>query len=126
MKLSVLLEEVSYQCNPVVTDLDIGRITFDTRQVTADSLFVALRGSIRDGHQYIAQALSKGAVAVLIDDPAFASERTILVENCRQLLPVLAQRFFGNPARAVGLYGITGTNGKSTTAWLIFELLRQQ
>ena len=124
MKLSALLEQVSHQCEPSLADMEIIRITFDTRQVTAGSLFVALRGTNRDGHDFIEQALKKGAAAALVDDPQHVSTRTALVDDTRKLLPELAQRFFNYPAREIGLYGITGTNGKSTTAWLIFEILR--
>jgi UDP-N-acetylmuramoyl-L-alanyl-D-glutamate--2,6-diaminopimelate ligase len=125
MKLSTLLENSSCQYDSTLAELSINRIVFDTRQVTAGSLFVALRGNRQNGHEFIQEAMKRGAVAALVDDPAFASPRMILVDDTRRLLPELAQRFFNYPAQDISLYGITGTNGKSTTAWLIFEMLRQ-
>ena len=125
MKLSTLLENSSCKIDSSLAELSINRIVFDTRQVTAGSLFVALKGNRQDGHLFIQEAMKLGAVAALVDDPAYASARSILVEDTRLFLPELAQRFFSYPAQDISLYGITGTNGKSTTAWLIFEMLRQ-
>ncbi len=125
MKLGELLKPVPHSCDAALSELEINRIVGDTRQVTSGSLFVALPGTELDGHDYIETALQKGAVAAVIDNTTFASAQTVLVDNTRNRLPELAQRFFNNPAADISLYGITGTNGKSTTAWLLFEMLRQ-
>jgi len=125
MKLQELFNGIPVRIPPHLLNQEVGRITFDTRQVKPGDLFVAIRGNRRDGHHYLAEALSRGAVAVLVEDPDFRMERSIVVEDSRTLLPDLAQRFYGYPSRNLELLGITGTNGKSTSAWILFHFLRR-
>lgn len=97
----------------------------DSRRVKPGDLFVALAGSRDDGARYAAAALSRGAVAVLAQAPVRdAPKQTIVVNDVRGALACLAAAVNGWPARALCVYGITGTNGKTTTAWLLRELLR--
>ena len=97
----------------------------DSRRVRPGDLFVALVGSRDDGARYAAAALAKGAVAVLAEKPVpDASKQTILVNDARGALACLAAALNGWPAKALRVYGVTGTNGKTTTAWLLRELLR--
>ena len=112
-------------------DLQITGVTADSRQVTEGSLFVALPfldrpGFKHDGHDFIPAAVAAGAAAVVVSDAAKAGAAgqvpVLLVGNPRQALPLLAARWFGEPSRSLRLVGITGTNGKTTTCYLLDQL----
>lgn len=106
---------------------EISRIVYDSRLVTANSIFVAIRGYKTDGHNFIIDAINKGADAVILDDNSRVPEEIfihrnvtkILVKDSRIALAELSKRFYKNPSSKINLIGITGTNGKTTTAWLI-------
>jgi UDP-N-acetylmuramoyl-L-alanyl-D-glutamate--2,6-diaminopimelate ligase len=103
----------------------IQAIRFDSRLVQPGDLFVAVRGVGADGHQFVDAALEKGAVAIVCDTrPALPGEKTtvILVDNTTSVLGLLAANFYGHPARQLKLVGITGTNGKTTTVTLLWQL----
>ena len=101
-----------------------GNVQCDSRKVKPGDLFVALAGSREDGAKYIAQARAKGAVAVLAENPPRDLADVIPVRDARGALACLAAAVNGWPSRAMRVYGITGTNGKTTTAWLLRDLLR--
>ncbi|MDR2850147.1 MAG: Mur ligase domain-containing protein, partial [Verrucomicrobiota bacterium] len=98
----------------------------DSRRLKAGDLFVALSGSRDDGAKYAAAALAKGAAAVLAEAPVreVAARQTVVVRDARRALACLAAALNGWPSRALRVFGVTGTNGKTTTAWLLRELLR--
>ena len=97
----------------------------DSRRVRPGDLFVAISGSRDDGGKYAAAALAKGAVAVVSEAPLRDCPKgLVLVRDARRTLALLASALNGWPSRAMAVYGITGTNGKTTTAWLLRELLR--
>jgi UDP-N-acetylmuramoyl-L-alanyl-D-glutamate--2,6-diaminopimelate ligase len=97
----------------------------DSRRIRPGDVFVAIAGNRDDGAKYAAAALEKGAVAVLAETSVpDASRQTVLVKDARRALACLASALNGWPSRAMRVYGITGTNGKTTTAWLLSELLR--
>jgi UDP-N-acetylmuramoyl-L-alanyl-D-glutamate--2,6-diaminopimelate ligase len=101
-------------------DRSVESIAYDSRRVQKNSLFVALRGERADGHDFIGQAIDKGATAVLAERAEQNSRASyLLVENTRAALPDLAATFYGFPARRLKLAGVTGTNGKTTTTFLI-------
>ncbi len=108
-------------------DPPIGGITYDSRAVSPGDLFVALRGSLADGHDYLAQAVGLGAVALLVEAPPegvdAASVAVARVPDTRRALAPLAARFYGEPARELQLVGVTGTNGKTSTTILIESIL---
>ena len=109
-------------------DPRIRGIHYDSRAVSPGDLFVALRGANADGHDYLEQALALGAVALLVESlpEAFRpSVPTAQVADTRRALAPLAVRYFGEPARELHLVGITGTNGKTTTAYLLESMLRE-
>ncbi len=102
---------------------EIGAVAHDSRKVTDGTLFVAVRGFHSDGHQFISQALLRGAAAVVAEEKAVISPApagvVVRVPDTRRALAEIASAFYGNPSRRLRLVGITGTNGKTTTSYLI-------
>ncbi|MGE5280626.1 MAG: UDP-N-acetylmuramoyl-L-alanyl-D-glutamate--2,6-diaminopimelate ligase [Deltaproteobacteria bacterium] len=120
--LNDLLTSCGYQ--PVfglVRGVRVRRITDDSRQVVPGSLFVAVKGEKEDGHRYCLKALKAGAAAVLVDRPVpgLKAAAVVRVADTRRALGCLAAAFYGHPDRKLACVGVTGTNGKTTTAFLI-------
>ena len=105
--------------------LEITGLTCDSRQVRSGTLFFALRGAATDGHSFIAQAIAAGASAVVLEDDAFAPLGTtwVRVSDSRSAMAGMAAIFHGDPTAGLPLIGITGTNGKTTTTYLIEAIL---
>ena len=102
-------------------------LRYDSREVVPGDLFVALRGSLADGHDYLPQALALGAAALLVDAlPASLPAPAVAIEvaDTRRALAPMAARFFGRPADELDLVGITGTNGKTSTSFLVESMVR--
>jgi UDP-N-acetylmuramoyl-L-alanyl-D-glutamate--2,6-diaminopimelate ligase len=109
------------------TNLAISSVTFDSRKVKKDSLFIATRGTASDGHHYIELAIESGAVAIVCEDlPETLKENITYVKvlDSSASLGYIACNFFDNPSEKLKLVGITGTNGKTTTVTLLFNLFR--
>lgn len=107
---------------------DICGVQIDSRQIKEGYLFIAVRGTIADGHNYIGKAQELGAVAVLCEKiPADCSENVtyIRVENTEQVTGEVATTFYGNPTSQLKLVGVTGTNGKTTIATVLYEMFRK-
>ena len=102
-------------------------VTYDSRGVSPGDLFVALRGENHDGHDYLAQALELGAAALLVEAaPEGLQSRgraVVSVSDTRRALAPIARRFYGSPADELRLIGVTGTNGKTSTTFLIESIL---
>ena len=124
------LEQILLDC-PVISvtgnkGIEISSICSDSRKVSAGSLFVAVRGFASDGHDYIEQAVAMGASAVVCEDCRTIEGVTVIrVESSRRSLAFLASNFYGRPSEKLTLVGITGTNGKTTTVTLLFNLFRR-
>lgn len=105
-------------------DMEISGIAFDSRRVGKGFLFVAVPGLQVDGHDYISQAIEKGAVAVLCERfPEKTGEVAFIqTDNSSRALGIAASNFYDHPSKKLKLVGVTGTNGKTTTATLLFEL----
>ncbi len=107
-------------------DREVLDITHDSRKVIPGSLFVAVRGFHSDGHQFISQALNRGAVAVVAEHEgtdSASADAVVLVEDTRKALALLADAFYGHPSRRLKLIGVTGTNGKTTTTYLVKSII---
>lgn len=108
--------------------VDITGLTMDSRQAAPGSLFAAIRGTQTDGHQFIPKALELGATAILCEqlpDERPEGVSFIQVEDSAYALGLLAATFYGHPSRKLKLVGVTGTNGKTSTATLLFRLFRK-
>lgn len=107
-----------------MADIQISGIAMDNRKVKPGDLFVAIKGSNADGHDFIQDAVQRGAAAVVGDKSiANLSIPYVQVENSRQSLTWLAAKFYNNPARRLTVVGVTGTDGKTTTCNFIFQIL---
>ncbi len=98
-------------------------VTDDTRTIAEGALFLAVRGAERDGHDYLGDAATRGAVAAMVEDPARTALPAIVVRDTRRAAAVAASAFYGAPARALRLVAVTGTNGKTTTVGMLRHLL---
>ncbi|MDB5016400.1 MAG: UDP-N-acetylmuramoyl-L-alanyl-D-glutamate--LD-lysine ligase [Mucilaginibacter sp.] len=108
-------------------DIEISAVVFDSRKVIPGSLFVAVKGTLVDGHDYILQAVQDGAIAVICEElPARVTGEVdfLMVANSSIALGIVAANFYDNPSAKLKLVGITGTNGKTTIATLLYKLFR--
>lgn len=124
-KLSEIIHELPVKGSVGNLDIEIGQIDFDSRNVGPRSLFVAVKGVQTDGHHFIEKALEKGAVAVVAETaPPADFEGAVWVQtpDTASALGVLATAFYDHPSRRLKLVGVTGTNGKTTVATLLFRL----
>jgi UDP-N-acetylmuramoyl-L-alanyl-D-glutamate--2,6-diaminopimelate ligase len=125
MRLGELVNGMAVQATGGSADLEITELVEDSRHARGGCLFVARAGSKSDGRRFIADAILRGAVAVLSDDPASVppSVAALICSDVQAASARLAERFFGRPTRELTVVGITGTNGKTTTAYLVRHLL---
>ncbi|MBK5189493.1 MAG: UDP-N-acetylmuramoyl-L-alanyl-D-glutamate--2,6-diaminopimelate ligase [Gemmatimonadaceae bacterium] len=101
----------------------VSDITDDSRQVVADGLFLAVRGSARDGHEFLPQAEAAGAVAAIVEDAGRSTLPSIVVREGRRAAAIAAAAAFDEPAKQMRLVAVTGTNGKTTTVGILRHLL---
>ena len=126
MTLKTLVEGIRKRDSGKNLDVEISGISTDSRRVRPGELFVALRGGHVDGRRFIDEAVSRGAAAVLSEGdgrPRPEGVPSVLVEDARDALAGIAARFYGNPSENLALTGITGTNGKTSTAYILRSML---
>ncbi len=146
----MMLQQLLSGIAPAPSHMDVSDLTLDSREVTPGALFLACRGNAkgnaRHGVEFAAQAAERGARAVVYETPTAGETRAqeaaarllqrirqradqdeeqfvVAVPDLRQHLGVIADRFFGHPSQALHVVGVTGTNGKTTCAWLIAQAL---
>lgn len=125
-QLNELLDGVPYECIQGDDRISVSDVVYDSRKVTAGCVFVCLVGSAVDSHQFAAQAVEAGAVAVVASKRLELSEGTlVLVEDTRRAMAYMAAALFGHPASKLKTVGITGTKGKTTTASMIKAILEK-
>ncbi|WP_396196535.1 UDP-N-acetylmuramoyl-L-alanyl-D-glutamate--2,6-diaminopimelate ligase [Flavobacterium sp.] len=127
-RLKDILYKVSLEAVHGSTDVAISKIEFDSRKIELDAVFVAIRGTLSDGHDYIEKAIALGARVIICE--AFPSELTagvtfIQVADTNEALAYLSANFYENPSAKIKLVGVTGTNGKTTIASLLYQLFKK-
>ncbi len=109
-------------------EIEISEIVFDSRKAVKNSLYIAIKGTLVDGHQYIPSAIEKGAKAIVCEVLPEQKEEGIIyikVENSSKVLGLLASNFYGNPSKGLILVGVTGTNGKTSVSTLLFDIFKK-
>ena len=125
MKLSQILNGLDIRASTAEPELEVTDVVNDSRTVTPGAVFVAVRGFETDGHRFIPQAVSAGAAVVICEEPPAVPVPYVLVADSRHALAVTARNFFGDPSSKLCVIGVTGTNGKTTTTYLIKHLLEE-
>lgn len=123
--LNELLKSVAPTKIVGATDITINTVTMDSRTVGKGDLFVAIRGAVADGHRFVGKAIASGARAVVVESlPEETSEDVtyVVVDSTSKALALIASAYYGHPSRKLSLVGVTGTNGKTTIATLIYEM----
>ncbi|MFH7000222.1 UDP-N-acetylmuramoyl-L-alanyl-D-glutamate--2,6-diaminopimelate ligase [Flavobacterium sp. FlaQc-57] len=126
--LKDILYKVAIESVTGSTEIDIHKIDFDSRKIETNDVFVAIRGSLSDGHDYINKAIELGAIAVICDTLPENIEKGITyikVKDTNTALAFMAANYFGDPSEKLKLVGVTGTNGKTTIASLLFQLFEK-
>ena len=124
-KLSDILYKVQIRGLVGNTDMEVSAVHIDSRQVNAGSLFIAVRGFAADGHRFIEAAIEKGATAIVCEElPSSTRENIsyVQVNDSAEAAGMIAHNFYGQPSRKLKLVGVTGTNGKTTIATLLYKL----
>ncbi|MCF8320754.1 MAG: UDP-N-acetylmuramoyl-L-alanyl-D-glutamate--2,6-diaminopimelate ligase [Flavobacterium sp.] len=126
--LKDILWKVAIEAVQGSTDLTIEKMEFDSRKITENDVFIAIRGTISDGHEFIETAIDKGAIAIICDEfPEIIVQGItyIKVNDTNKAMAFMAANYFDNPSQKLQLIGITGTNGKTTIASLLFQLFQK-
>ena len=126
MKLGELLRNLDVLDASAAMDMEITGVSYDSRKAQPGDLFVAIRGFESDGHKFIPAAMSRGAAAVLCEEAPSDGTPYVRVADCRKGLAYVSREFFGDPAKEMTLVGITGTNGKTTSSYLIKHMLEMK
>ncbi|WP_281777658.1 UDP-N-acetylmuramoyl-L-alanyl-D-glutamate--2,6-diaminopimelate ligase [Croceibacter atlanticus] len=125
----ITLKDILYRVsiNKVIgnTNIAITNVEFDSRKVSLNDVFVATRGTVSDGHEYIKNAVNQGAIAIVCEElpkDTVNGVTYVKVQNAQQALAFMASNFYENPSENLQLVGVTGTNGKTTIASLLYQL----
>ena len=135
MQLNILLEKLTYTAEKGVPDKQIAGVVYDSEEVTPECLFVCIKGQRFDGHNYVEEAVERGATALVVEQdvelpPAIGGEKgqdvtIIRVTNTRIALALISAAWFDYPAKKLKTIGITGTKGKTTTTYFVKAILEQ-
>ena len=124
---AIELETLSRAVRPLDTvnsaSTDVTDLVYDARRVTPGALFVCVPGFTADGHDFAPAAVEAGAAALIVERPLDVAVPQLVVDDARTAMALAADVFFGHPTRELAVAGITGTNGKTTTAFLVFSIL---
>ncbi len=128
MILKDILYKVAIEAVKGSTEMDVNKIEFDSRNIQENDVFVAIRGTVSNGHDFIEKAINLGAVAVVCDtfpDVIVTGITYVQVKDTNAALAFMAANFYDNPSAKLQLIGITGTNGKTTIATLLYQLFKK-
>ena len=129
MKLAEICEELTYTCLQGEMEKEISDIIYDSRKVEKDTVFVCMVGAVVDGHDFVEDAVKKGAAALVVEHAVgtdIPENCTVLqVEDARYALAIMSAAFFGHPDRELTTIGLTGTKGKTTTTYMIKSVLEE-
>jgi len=126
--LKDILYKVAIEAVKGSTEIAVNNIDFDSRKIEENDVFIAIRGTVADGHEFIETAINKGAIAIICDtfpENIVAGVTYVQVKDTNRALAYMASNFYGNPSSNLKLVGITGTNGKTTIASLLFQLFKK-
>jgi UDP-N-acetylmuramoyl-L-alanyl-D-glutamate--2,6-diaminopimelate ligase len=127
MQLKDILYKTAIEAVKGPTDIKVGKVEFDSRLVGQDDVFVAIKGTLSDGHEYIEKAVAQGAKAIVCEnlpENVHAGVTYVQVANSAAALAFMAANYYGNPSHNLKLVGVTGTNGKTTIATLLYQLFK--
>ena len=126
MQIRQLLEEIEILETACDMDMEVRGIAYDSRHVSPGDVFVAVRGYQSDGHRYIGAAMEQGASLCVCEEKPGCAIPYVLVRDTRRALALMSCAFFSHPSRGMKMIGITGTNGKTTTTYLVKHILEAQ
>ena len=116
-------------CTDEIKDIDITSVTYDSRKVKDGSVFVCIKGFETDGHKYAKSAVEKGAKVIVAEHMADGMEKegltVVIFENTRKALALMSAAYYDYPAEKMNIIGVTGTNGKTTTTYLIKTIVER-
>lgn len=129
MLLQYLIEKLEIKDITGNTEIDINKIEYDSKKITKQDMFVAIKGYKDDGNNYIEEAIQNGAVAIIVEENMDIAKYVngnvtiIRVDNSRKALAIVASTYYGEPAKKLNMIGVTGTKGKTTTAYMIRDIM---
>lgn len=129
MSLNDILKSIDFQLLKGKLDLEINKIEYDSRKIEKNDLFFCIEGFTVDGHKYIKSAIEKGAIAIVVQkdiEATIEDDITIIkVEDSRKALALASSNLYNNPSKKLKIIGITGTNGKTTSGFMVKSILEQ-
>ena len=126
MKLAEILKDINVLELQADVSMEIYGISYDSRRTKPGDMFVAISGFESDGYAYIPSAVKNGACVILCDRAPGVDIPYVLVDNCRYALAMASRNYFGDPAGEMCVIGVTGTNGKTTSTYLMKHLLEEK